>query len=109
MEVINHVGRLKPGMLANGRLKARIGSTTSSYLMVPKSAVLWTGKRAIVYVKDNTEAMGSFAYREITLGEETGDAYIVLSGLKEGEEVASNGVFKIDAAAQLKGLPSMMN
>jgi Cu(I)/Ag(I) efflux system membrane fusion protein len=109
VEVINHDGRLKPGMLANGRLKSRLGSTTSNYLMVPKSAVLWTGKRAIVYVKDNTEAMGSFTYREITLGEETADSYIVLAGLKEGEEVASNGVFKIDAAAQLKGLPSMMN
>jgi Cu(I)/Ag(I) efflux system membrane fusion protein len=33
----------------------------------------------------------------------------VAEGLKEGEEVAVNGVFKIDAAAQLEGKPSMMN
>jgi Cu(I)/Ag(I) efflux system membrane fusion protein len=34
---------------------------------------------------------------------------VVESGLVEGEEIATNGVFKIDAAAQLQGLTSMMN
>ena len=51
----------------------------------------------------------SFIYREITLGAEAGNFYVVASGLSEGEEIATNGVFKIDAAAQLAGKQSMMN
>ena len=51
----------------------------------------------------------SFLYREITLGPEAGNFYVVTEGLEEGETIAVNGVFKIDAAAQLEGKPSMMN
>ena len=43
------------------------------------------------------------------LGADLGDFYVVLSGLEEGEEIATNGVFRIDASAQLSGKPSMMN
>jgi membrane fusion protein, copper/silver efflux system len=46
--------------------------------------------------------------REVTLGNRSGDNYIILEGLSEGEEVVSNGVFAIDAAAQLSGNYSMM-
>ncbi|NOR86343.1 MAG: DUF3347 domain-containing protein, partial [Bacteroidales bacterium] len=48
-------------------------------------------------------------YREIELGPEAGSFYVVAHGLNEGEEIAFNGVFKIDASAQLAGKPSMMN
>ena len=51
----------------------------------------------------------SFVYREIGLGPQAGNFYVVLDGLHEGEEIAINGVFKIDASAQLAGKPSMMN
>jgi Cu(I)/Ag(I) efflux system membrane fusion protein len=47
--------------------------------------------------------------REVELGPLVGDGYIVKEGLKEGEEIVTNGTFSIDAAAQLQGLPSMMN
>jgi Cu(I)/Ag(I) efflux system membrane fusion protein len=47
--------------------------------------------------------------REITLGASLGEYYIVESGLTEGEEIVMNGVFAIDAAAQLAGKFSMMN
>ena len=47
--------------------------------------------------------------REVTLGSELGDSYAIESGLKPGEEIAVNGTFSIDAAAQLAGKPSMMN
>lgn len=77
--------------------------------MVPKSAVLWTGKRAVVFVRDPESAMPSFRYREIVLGPEADDSYVVSRGLAEGEEIVTHGVFKIDAAAQLAGKPSMMN
>ena len=47
--------------------------------------------------------------REIDLGPELGISFVVLNNLKEGEEIVTNGVFSIDAAAQLAGKTSMMN
>jgi len=78
-------------------------------LLIPKTAVLWTGKRSVVYVKVPNRKSPSFLYREIVLGPETGNYYMVAQGLNEGEEIVTNGVFKIDASAQLAGKPSMMN
>ena len=108
VEIANKDGKLKPEMFANGVLESKIADQ-SNVLLIPKSAILWTGKRAVVYVKVPNQDAPSFTYREITLGAEAGENYIVADGLGEGEEIASNGVFKIDAAAQLQGLPSMMN
>lgn len=98
---------LKPQMLAAGLLKTMLPGS-GDQLVVPKSAVLWTGKKAVTYVMTG-DHNNMFQFREIELGAEAGDYYIVRSGLEEGEMVASNGVFKIDAAAQLKGEKSMMN
>ena len=78
-------------------------------ILIPKSSVLWTGERAVVYVKVPERDQPSFTYREIVLGPESGNFYVVADGLEEGEEIAVNGVFKIDAAAQLEGKQSMMN
>jgi Cu(I)/Ag(I) efflux system membrane fusion protein len=47
--------------------------------------------------------------RNVSLGPGLGDSFIIKSGLEEGEEIAVNGTFSIDAAAQLAGKPSMMN
>ena len=47
--------------------------------------------------------------REVELGPSLGNAYVILKGLSEGEEVVTNGVFSIDASAQLEGKQSMMN
>ena len=46
---------------------------------------------------------------EITLGAKNGATYEVLSGLKNGDEIVTNGTFTVDAAAQLQGKKSMMN
>jgi Cu(I)/Ag(I) efflux system membrane fusion protein len=70
---------------------------------------MWTGPRSIVYVSVPDRKNPTFIYREIELGAEAGDEYVVNSGLQEGEEIAVNGVFKIDAAAQLAGKTSMMS
>ena len=70
---------------------------------------MWTGQRSVVYVK-NTSAKGvNFMMREVTLGPGLGDGFVVNKGLEEGDEIAINGTFSIDAAAQLAGKPSMMN
>jgi Cu(I)/Ag(I) efflux system membrane fusion protein len=107
-EVKNPDGILKPEMFAQGIIKTRL-SGTGNTLVIPKSAVLWTGKRAVVYVKDPETEKPVFSYREIILGPEAGDQYVVLEGLEAGETIVSNGVFKVDAAAQLQGKVSMMN
>jgi Cu(I)/Ag(I) efflux system membrane fusion protein len=106
-ELRNSKDILKPHMLASGLLKTMLPGS-GGQLIIPKSAVLWTGKKAVVYVRTNNHD-NMFLYTEVTLGADAGDYYIVKEGLKEGNLVASNGVFKIDAAAQLKGEQSMMN
>ena len=108
VEINNPGHKLLPEMFVNGKIKASIKDAKDA-LIIPKSAVLWTGKRSVVYVKVPHENTISFVYREIILGADLGDFYIVVKGLKSGEEVATNGVFRIDASAQLIGQKSMMN
>jgi Cu(I)/Ag(I) efflux system membrane fusion protein len=108
VEVNNKNHKLLPEMFANGIIKANMRDAKDA-LVIPKSAVLWTGKRAVVYVKVPHEKTISFVYREVILGSDLGEFYIVVKGLKDGEEVATNGVFRIDASAQLLGQKSMMN
>ncbi len=107
-EVKNNQRQLKPQMFAQGMLQSELPGVENA-LVIPKTAVLWTGKRAVVYVKQPGIDQPTFAYREVLLGPEAGGQYIVSEGLEEGEEVVANGVFKIDAAAQLQGQVSMMN
>ncbi|MEN6308817.1 MAG: efflux RND transporter periplasmic adaptor subunit [Anaerohalosphaeraceae bacterium] len=79
-------------------------------LVIPATAPLITGRKlnkAVVYVKVAGEHP-SFIGKEIVLGPKAGDFYIVESGLMEGEEVVTNGAFKIDSAAQIQAMPSMM-
>ena len=108
LEINNPKMDFKPEMFVNAILQSKVAEN-SEQLLIPKTSILWTGKRAVVYVKVPNRETPSFLYREITLGAETGNFYVVAQGLKEGEEIASNGVFKIDASAQLLGKQSMMN
>lgn len=108
IEIDNTNGKLKPQMLVNARVKSLLSSTTEE-IIVPKSAVMWTGDRSVVYVKQTSNSSLYFTMREVDLGASLGDTYIINNGLVEGEEIAVNGTFSIDAAAQLAGKPSMMN
>ena len=79
-------------------------------LVIPATAALITGERAIVYVaKHGADDSLSYAAREIHLGPRAGDSYIVLRGLEEGESVVVQGAFKIDASIQIQAKASMMN
>ncbi|MEQ9424314.1 MAG: efflux RND transporter periplasmic adaptor subunit [Cyclobacteriaceae bacterium] len=100
--------QLKPEMFASGEIRASLDKQ-GDQLTVPKSAIMWTGKRSVVYVKLQSDQGMHFKLREVTLGPALGDAYVVEQGLETGEEIAVNGTFSIDAAAQLAGKPSMMN
>lgn len=108
VELKNSDGKLLPEMYANGIIQAKMKGMENA-IIIPKTAVLWTGKRSVVYVKVPHQKTISFEYREIVLGQDMGDFYIIASGLKAGEIVATNGVFRIDASAQLLGQKSMMN
>ncbi len=99
--------KLKPNMLAEGILTANISNQKS--LLIPKSAVLWTGPRSIVFVQIPDKEEPTFIAREVTLGKRVGEQYIILEGLEAGEEVVTHGNFKLDGAAQLADKLSMMN
>ncbi len=78
-------------------------------LLVPASAVLRTGRRAIVYVRIPDEGEPTFEGREIVLGPRVGDRFIVEAGLREGELVVTQGAFKLDSELQIQAKPSMMS
>lgn len=107
IEVNNLHGKLKPEMFATGTVKANLNEYRN-HLAIPKSAVLWTGKRSVVYVKIPGEEP-VFKIREVGLGPVIGGSYVVTDGLTDGEEIVTDGAFSVDAAAQLEGKPSMMN
>ena len=99
---------LKPGMFVTAKVETSKENATQSPITVPATAVLWTGERSLVYVKTNPNEP-IFEMREVTLGTKNGDVYTIVDGLKNGEEVVTNGTFTVDAAAQLQGKKSMMN
>ncbi|MFC2128610.1 efflux RND transporter periplasmic adaptor subunit [Bacteroidota bacterium] len=106
IEVNNQNLKLKPEMFVSGLLSSKMNKES---IIIPKSAVMWTGKRSVVYVKVPDMSEPVFEFREVLLGEDLGDKYIINKGLKEGEYVVVNGAFTIDAAAQLNNKFSMMN
>ncbi len=77
-------------------------------LVIPVSAALVTGTRAIVYVQVPNTDKPTFEGREIVLGPRAGDYYLVRHGLSEGELVVVKGNFKIDSSLQIMAKPSMM-
>lgn len=107
MEIKNSNNQLKPDMFINGTLESK--QSKNEVLTIPKSAVLWTGERSVVYVKVPNVSIPSFEFREVTLGRSTGSSYEILDGIKSGEEIVTNGAFVIDASAQLNNQASMMN
>ncbi|ETN93758.1 membrane fusion protein, Cu(I)/Ag(I) efflux system [Zhouia amylolytica] len=103
----NKNGLFKPGMFVEGAFEG-VEQSGKSFISVPKSAVLWTGKRSLVYVKAGKDEP-VFEMREVTIGSTSGDSYVITKGLEFGDEVVINGTFTVDAAAQLQGKKSMMN
>ncbi|QXP69328.1 efflux RND transporter periplasmic adaptor subunit [Polaribacter sp. R2A056_3_33] len=107
--VLNNKNELfKPGMFVEGKIKGVDSSIKKQVLSIPASAILWTGKRSVVYLKSNANEP-VFQMQKITLGNQFGDNYQVLEGLNNGDEIVTNGTFTVDAAAQLQGKKSMMN
>ncbi|HJO95371.1 MAG TPA: efflux RND transporter periplasmic adaptor subunit [Victivallales bacterium] len=68
-------------------------------IVIPDSAPLITGKRAVVYIELSP---GAYEARNIVLGPKVGNKYIVYKGLKVGEKIVTRGNFKIDSELQIK-------
>jgi Cu(I)/Ag(I) efflux system membrane fusion protein len=116
VEVSNRDGRLKPEMFVEGAVKVegRRGvkggqQSEPKELVVPRSAVLWTGERSVAYVELPDMEVPTYEFREITVGERVGKGYRITSGLAAGDRVVVDGAFQIDASAQLNNKASMMN
>ncbi len=107
VDIKNSSLKLKPGMFMNGVVEQ--DASGKNELLVPNSAILWTGKRSVLWVKNSNPDQALFSLREVTLGNRYKERTVILSGLNEGEEVVSEGAFSVDAAAQLEGKPSMLN
>lgn len=84
-------------------------SSAAPALVAPRSAVLFTGTRSVVYVRHDGAAGPEYEAREVVLGPRAGDLQIVRAGLREGESVVSAGAFRIDSAMQIQAKPSMMS
>ncbi|MBI4773226.1 MAG: efflux RND transporter periplasmic adaptor subunit [Deltaproteobacteria bacterium] len=110
--------KLRPNMLvrakayaeltADGKVRTDFTGDDEAPLVIPASAPLITGERAIVYVAVPGENI-TFEGREVVLGCKAKDYYLVREGLEEGELVVVNGNFKLDSAMQILAKPSMMN
>ncbi|MFN3710095.1 MAG: efflux RND transporter periplasmic adaptor subunit [Alishewanella aestuarii] len=100
----NPDGKLKPGMLAQASIQAEVKAS----LLVPASAVLFTGKQSLVYVQPDP-AEPRYEPRQVELGLRLGEEYQLLSGVTEGELVVTQGAFRLDSELQIRGLPSMLN
>ncbi|MDR5855728.1 efflux RND transporter periplasmic adaptor subunit [Caballeronia sp. LZ062] len=98
LEIDNTDLRLTPGML----MRARIGAAKKvSRLLVPSEAVITTGKRSLVIVKNSD---GRLQPVSVTVGNDAGDDAEVRSGLTEGQQVVASGQFLIDSEASLKSV-----
>ncbi len=87
--------KLKPQMYGETIFSTDAGTG----LLVPADAVIFSGNSNVVWVKTSD---GMFEARNVMVGEKYGDKYQILSGLKDGDEIAASGGFLIDSESQLK-------
>ena len=86
--------KLLPGMFVNVELRLPLGR----HLVVPESAILETGTRALAFVD---RGQGRIEPRTVKLGAEAQGDAIVLGGLRAGERVVTSADFLIASESQL--------
>jgi membrane fusion protein, copper/silver efflux system len=87
--------KLTPGMFVNVDLRVPLGRQ----LTIPASAVLHSGTRTLAFVDRGD---GTLEPRDLELGPQAGDEFIVLKGVKAGEQVVTSANFLIDSESQLQ-------
>lgn len=108
VELRNLRGRLKPGMYASVRIP---GARRAETVTVPRTAVLASGERSIVFVRRSD---GQLEPREVTVGLASVDRVEILRGLAAGDSVVASATFLVDAESNLRsaigamgGMPGM--
>lgn len=91
----NADGQLKPGMYATLIISSTVGREA---VMVPRTAVLTTGERSLVFVRDG---QGKLAPREVAIGSASAESVEILRGLAVGESVVASATFLVDAESNL--------
>ena len=86
---------LRPGMFVDVSVPVELGPA----LTVPRSAVLDSGSRQMVFI-DKGE--GNLESRRVKTGWRYGDRVEILSGLKEGDEVVTSGNFLLDSESRMR-------
>jgi Cu(I)/Ag(I) efflux system membrane fusion protein len=109
VEVANEDGALRPGMFVEGDVEQpALTEGEPIPLVVPASAVLFSGKRSLVYVEYRTPDGPVYAPRDVEVGARLGDVFPVVAGLERGEKVVTHGAFVIDSDLQIRGGESLM-
>jgi RND family efflux transporter MFP subunit len=93
--------KLKPKMYANVELKVDLGER----LAIPEDAILDTGTRQVVFIYRDD---GTFEPREVRLGQQVEDHYVLLEGLNEGDRIMTSANFLIDSESKLKAATQAM-
>lgn len=89
--------KFKPGMFANVEIEHDLGDQ----MVIPADAVIDTGMRQIVFVKSEATR---FEPREVKLGTRVDEGFIILSGLKPGENIVSSANFLVDAESKIQAV-----
>lgn len=90
--LVNNPGSLRPGMFARGQIQTGIGSLS---ITVPAAAVLDDGAAKVVFVAQG----GKYQRREVVVGNASGGRIEIKSGLKQGEQVVTEGGAALRAQA----------
>jgi Cu(I)/Ag(I) efflux system membrane fusion protein len=99
VEIENPQELLKPGMYADLQIEHDMGEG----LLIPESAVLRTGERAICF---RSLPGGRFDPVEVKLGGRFGDRFEIVSGLSDGDKIVVSAGFLIDSESRLKATTS---
>ncbi|MCC5813860.1 MAG: efflux RND transporter periplasmic adaptor subunit [Leptospira sp.] len=95
IEVQDSEKLLQPRMFTETKIHIPIGKV----LVVPRNAVMHTGKQVIVYVKIGED---TFRPTKVTIGNETDDSIQILSGLEVNDEVVVGANFLLDSEARMQ-------
>ena len=95
VDVPNPKEYLKPEMFVDATVNVEL----STAVVVPKTAVIGTGQRQVVWVQKRS---GVFEPRVVKIGQSSDDFVQVLSGISEGATVVSSGGYLIDSESQLQ-------
>lgn len=95
----NPRGLLRLGLFGTCQIAAGEAAKSEPKLVVSRSSVTEVAGKTVVFVR---ERAGEFGLHQVTLGRESLGRVEVLEGLREGEEVVSDGAFTLKSLV-LKG------